>query len=120
MLVAETNIDANGLRTPKTGSEQLLSADLVLLALGFNGPDMGKLKTQLAIDETAKGLLAREENFASNLPGVFVIGDAGRGASLIVWAIAEGRSVAASVDEYLMGSSTLPNPISAHSLPIHF
>ena len=120
LLVAETNIDANGLRTPKTGSEQLLSADLVLLALGFNGPDMGKLKTQLAIDETAKGLLAREENFSSNLPGVFVIGDAGRGASLIVWAIAEGRSVAARVDEYLMGSSTLPNPISAHSMPIHF
>lgn len=120
LLVAETNIDANGLRTPKTGSEQLLEADLVLLALGFNGPDKNEIRTQLAIDETKNGFLARNEDFASNLPGVFVIGDAGRGASLIVWAIAEGRSVAAKVDEYLMGNTTLPKVISAHSNPIHF
>ena len=66
----------------------------------------------------ARGNVARTDDYATNVPGVFVAGDMGRGQSLIVWAIAEGRSCASAVDDYLMGSTTLPSPIPASARPL--
>ncbi|MGB3414684.1 MAG: glutamate synthase subunit beta [Microbacteriaceae bacterium] len=110
--LAETDI-VNGVRCPKPGSEHLLEADLVLIALGFEGAESESLKSQLGKRVAYRGSLAREEDFSSELDGVFIAGDAGRGQSLIVWAIAEGRSAAASVDRYLLGETQLPSPVEA-------
>jgi glutamate synthase (NADPH/NADH) small chain len=85
---------------------------LVLLAMGFTGADRPGLLDDLGVTIDARGNVARDGSFATSVPGVFVAGDMGRGQSLIVWAIAEGRSAAAAVDEYLMGSSALPSPIA--------
>jgi glutamate synthase (NADPH) small chain len=93
------------------GTDQELPADLVFLALGFLGPDKAGWADQLGVELDARSNVARDDAFMTNIPGVFVAGDAGRGQSLIVWAIAEGRSAAASVDRWLMGASTLPAPI---------
>lgn len=95
---------------PVEGSETHIPAQLVLLAMGFSGPET-TLAEQLGVDLDVRGNIARDEHFATNLPGVFACGDAGRGQSLIVWAIAEGRSAAHGVDEFLSGSSKLPRPI---------
>ena len=81
-------------------------------SVGFTGPDVDTLTEQTGADVTGRGLVARGEDYASSVPGVFVAGDAGRGQSLIVWAIAEGRAAAAAVDKYLRGSSELPVPVS--------
>jgi glutamate synthase (NADPH/NADH) small chain len=82
--------------------------------MGFTGPERGPLLEQLGVDVTARGTVARDDAFATGVPGVFVAGDAGRGQSLIVWAIAEGRAAARAVDEYLGdGTSELPAPITA-------
>ncbi|NLG47403.1 glutamate synthase subunit beta [Gordonia sp. (in: high G+C Gram-positive bacteria)] len=95
------------------GSEFELKADLVLLAMGFVGPERGDLLDELGVTYDARGNVARGDDFAAvGLPGVFVAGDAGRGQSLIVWAIAEGRSAAAGADAYLTGSTQLPSPIT--------
>jgi glutamate synthase (NADPH/NADH) small chain len=83
------------------GSDFELEADLVLLAMGFVGPEQKGLLTELGVDLTDRGNIARGNNFESSVPGVFVAGDAGRGQSLIVWAIAEGRATARSVREWL-------------------
>ena len=96
----------------------LLRADLVLLALGFVGPEKKAWIEQLGVELDLRGNIARTDNYATNVPGVFVAGDMGRGQSLIVWAIAEGRSCAAAVDQQLMGSSTLPAPIAASARPM--
>ncbi|MFC0316151.1 glutamate synthase subunit beta [Gordonia phosphorivorans] len=94
------------------GTDFELEADLVLLAMGFVGPERGDLLDELGVSYDPRGNVARGEDFGANgVPGVFVAGDAGRGQSLIVWAIAEGRAAAAGVDEYLMSSTELPAPI---------
>ena len=100
------------------GSEREIPANMVLLAMGFTGPEKGDLISQLEVAIDERGNIARGGDYQSNIPGIFVAGDAGRGQSLIVWAIAEGRSVAASVDEYLMGSTQLPSPIAPTARPL--
>ncbi len=100
------------------GTERELKADLVLLALGFVGPEKKAWLEQLGVELDPRGNIARTDDYATNIPGVFVAGDMGRGQSLIVWAIAEGRSCAAAVDKRLMGSSTLPEPIAASARPM--
>ena len=89
---------------------------LVLVALGFSGPD--PVATGGLLPLAPRGTLARDERYGTVLDGVFVTGDAGRGQSLIVWAIAEGRACAASVDEYLTGRTTLPFPVRPTDQPI--
>jgi glutamate synthase (NADPH) small chain len=89
------------------GSEFELPADLVLLAVGFRGPDR-QLLDQLEVEVTPRGAVAHDGSWATNVPGVFACGDATRGASLIVWAIAEGRAAAAAADRYLVGETLLP------------
>ncbi|WP_030260090.1 MULTISPECIES: glutamate synthase subunit beta [Streptomyces] len=101
-------------RSPRTGTEQRLPAQLALLALGFTGPEPDqRLFAQLGLATGPEGTLARDDGFATTTEGVFVAGDAGRGQSLIVWAIAEGRAAAAAVDRYLRGCTELPAPIRA-------
>ena len=99
------------------GTDFELEADLVLLAMGFVGPEREGLLTDLGVEITDRGNVARDHRFATNVPGVFVAGDMGRGQSLIVWAIAEGRAAAAGVDAYLMGVTALPAPIKPTALP---
>lgn len=111
--VAETEF-VGGQRLPKSGTEREIQADLVLLALGFTGPESAALEAQLGLAVAGRGNLDRDNEYRTNQPGVFVAGDAGRGQSLIVWAIAEGRAAAAAVDAYLVGESSLPTPIRAH------
>ena len=103
---------------PVEGSERTIPAQLVLLAMGFVGPEKGALVEQLGVDLDPRGNVARDDDYMSSVPGVFVAGDAGRGQSLIVWAIAEGRSCAASVDRWLTGSSVLPAPIPPTARPL--
>ncbi|MCG8971088.1 MULTISPECIES: glutamate synthase subunit beta [Streptomyces] len=107
-------------RRPLPGTERALPADLVLLALGFSGPDRTDgLVDGLGLELDPRGTIARDRDFATNVPGVFAAGDAARGQSLIVWAIAEGRSVAAAVDRHLSGGSTrLPAPIGPYDRPM--
>ncbi len=108
-----------GTRTPAPGTERVVPAQLVLLALGFHGPQTGTgLSDQLGLRLGPDGAFARDAGFAADRPGVFVAGDAGRGQSLIVWAIAEGRSAASCVDRYLMGETGLPGPIAPTDRPL--
>ena len=100
-----------------TGTDFELQADLVLLAMGFVGPDRPGLLTDLGVDFSGRGNVARGADFDTSVPGVFVAGDMGRGQSLIVWAIAEGRAAAAGVDRYLMGHTALPSPIKPTTAP---
>jgi glutamate synthase (NADPH/NADH) small chain len=90
------------------GSEREIPADLVLLAMGFTGPERPGLLEQLGVSLDARGNVARDASWRTDVPNVFVCGDMGRGQSLIVWAIAEGRACAAAVDEALTGSTMLP------------
>ncbi|NKS63640.1 glutamate synthase small subunit [Rhodococcus hoagii] len=99
------------------GSDFELEADIVFLAMGFVGPEKPGLLTDLGVDLNERGNVARSSEWATNVDGVFVAGDMGRGQSLIVWAIAEGRSCAAAVDKFLEGSTALPTPISTTSAP---
>lgn len=103
---------------PVPGSEQVLETDLVLLAMGFTGPERTGLVDALDLELDPRGNIDRDDNWASSTEGVFVCGDAGRGQSLIVWAIAEGRSCAASVDQYLMGETSLPVAIKPSERPL--
>jgi glutamate synthase (NADPH/NADH) small chain len=93
------------------GTEYAMEADLVLLALGFLGPRREGLLSDLGVTLTDRGNVRRDANWMTSVPGVFAAGDIQRGQSLIVWAIAEGRSAARGVDLYLMGSSDLPAPL---------
>jgi glutamate synthase (NADPH) small chain len=103
---------ADGRFSPVPGTEREIPADLVLLAMGFTGPERGNgLVDQLGLDLDARGNIGRDERFMTSVDGVFACGDAGRGQSLIVWAIAEGRAAAAAVDTYLNGRTMLPAPI---------
>jgi glutamate synthase (NADPH/NADH) small chain len=99
------------------GSDFDLDADLVLLAMGFVGPEKPGLLSDLSVELTDRGNVARNDDFQTSVPGVFVAGDMGRGQSLIVWAIAEGRAAAAGVDRYLMGQTALPAPIKPTAAP---
>ena len=101
------------------GTERELPADLVLLALGFVGPEKSSWIDQLGLQSDLRGNIVRNDNYMSNLNGVFIAGDMGRGQSLIVWAIAEGRAAAAGVDHYLMGATDLPVPIVASARPLN-
>ncbi len=97
---------------PKPGTEKKIPAQLVTLAMGFTGTDrVNGLVQQLGLALDQRGNIGRDADYATNVDGVFVAGDAGRGQSLIVWAIAEGRSAARGVDRYLAGNSTLPAPV---------
>lgn len=96
---------------PVPGSEFTIETDLVLLAMGFVGPERPGLLTELGVKLTERGNVWRDADWMTSVPGVFTCGDMQRGQSLIVWAIAEGRSAARGVDAYLMGSSTLPAPL---------
>ena len=100
------------------GTERELQADLVLLALGFVGPEKSRWIDQLGLQTDSRGNISRDDEYMSNLRGVFVAGDMGRGQSLIVWAIAEGRATASAVDHYLMGATDLPVPIVASTKPL--
>ncbi len=100
------------------GSEREIPAGLVLLAMGFTGPEPGPLVDQLGVELTDRGAIARDAGYQTDVPGVFVAGDAGRGQSLIVWAIAEGRACASAVDEWLTGSTTLPAPVRPTERPL--
>ena len=95
------------------GSEFEIPADFVFLAMGFLGPEKGGLLEQFGVALDGRGNVARDASYATSVDGVFVAGDMGRGQSLIVWAIAEGRSAARACDEFLMGSSVLPSPLVA-------
>ncbi len=97
---------------PISGSEFEIPADLVLLAMGFTGPERGPLVNELGVKLTERGNVWRDARWMTSVPGVFAAGDMQRGQSLIVWAIAEGRSAARGIDEYLMGESKLPAPLS--------
>jgi len=99
------------------GTDFELEADLVLLAMGFVGPEKPGLLTDLGVDFNERGNVARSTEWSTNVDGVFVAGDMGRGQSLIVWAIAEGRSCAAAVDRYLEGATALPAPITTSTMP---
>jgi glutamate synthase (NADPH/NADH) small chain len=117
-----------GARRPRPGTERVIPAELVLLALGFSGPERGTgLTEQLGLTLDGRGNFARDDGFAAETAahrtvpdgtdGIFVAGDAGRGQSLVVWAIAEGRSAAAATDRYLTGSTALPAPITPDDGP---
>jgi glutamate synthase (NADPH) small chain len=108
----------DGRFTPVEGSEREIPAQLVLLAMGFVGPERGPLVEQLGVELDQRGNIRRDEDYMASVPGVFVAGDAGRGQSLIVWAIAEGRSCAAAVDRWLTGGTVLPAPIAPTARPL--
>lgn len=102
------------------GTEYEIPADFVFLAMGFTGPEKNELLSQLEVEFDERGNIRRDDKYQTSADAVFVCGDAGRGQSLIVWAIAEGRSAAAAVDEYLTGRTQLPAPIppTARSLMV--
>ncbi len=109
---------ADGKFSPVGGTEREIPCELVLLAMGFTGPEKAGLLTDLGVEFDARGNVARDLRYATSVPGVFAAGDMGRGQSLIVWAIAEGRSAAAAVDQYLEGDSLLPSPIPPTARPL--
>jgi glutamate synthase (NADPH/NADH) small chain len=116
--VAETEF-VDGARRPKAGTEQVIPADLVLIALGFSGPESEIAIGQDKLNTDSKTNLDRADDYSTNIDGVFVAGDAGRGQSLIVWAIAEGRAAASAIDKYLEGTTSLPSPVKASDKGIH-
>jgi len=114
----EQTPDGRSIRDGSTGGPFTVPCELALLAIGFAGPDCPDLVEQLAVGHHARGTVTRDASYASSRPGVFVAGDMGRGASLIVWAITEGRAAAASIDRYLTGSTALPAPLPATAMPL--
>jgi glutamate synthase (NADPH) small chain len=117
LVLTEVAAAAGGFE-PVPGTDRELACDLVLLAMGFTGAERGPLVTDLGVAFDSRGNVARDGSFATSVPGVFVAGDAGRGQSLIVWAIAEGRSAAAAVDAYLCGDTSLPAPVGPATAPL--
>ncbi len=115
---ALTLVEVDATFQPIEGTEREIPADLVLLAMGFTGPEQPGLVEQLGVELDERGTIARDESYATSVESVFVAGDAGRGQSLIVWAIAEGRAAAAAVDRFLTGSTNLPAPIPPTERPI--
>jgi glutamate synthase (NADPH) small chain len=117
LRLAEVESSAGGF-TPRPGTQREIRCELVLLAMGFSGAERGGLLADLGTEFDARGNIARDGSFATSVPGVFVAGDMGRGQSLIVWAIAEGRSAASSVDAYLTGETVLPAAILPTARPL--
>ena len=117
LKIVETKFE-NGKFEPVPGSEKELPADFVFLAMGFTGPEKTALIDQLEVELDERGNIKRGLDYQSSQEGIFVAGDAGRGQSLIVWAIAEGRSAAAEVDKYLTGDTQLPAPILPTARPM--
>lgn len=111
LKIAETEY-RDGKRLPKPGTEREIPADLVFLSLGFTGAEPGGIADQLGVEFDADSTLGRDGYYRTNTDGVFAAGDAGRGQSLIVWAIAEGRACAAAVDRQLSGGTNLPAPVA--------
>jgi glutamate synthase (NADPH/NADH) small chain len=103
---------------PVPGSEREIPADFAFLAMGFTGPQSSPLFDQLEVELDERTNVKRDDSYQSTTEGVFVAGDVGRGQSLIVWAIAEGRSAASSVDIYLEGETQLPSPIAPTARPL--
>ena len=103
---------------PVEGSEEVFPADLVFLSLGFTGPERNELLDGLGVELDARGNVVRDDDYRSTVDGVYVCGDMGRGQSLIVWAIAEGRNCAAAVDRALSGTTQLPAPIQPSAAPL--
>lgn len=117
LKIVETSfVDGKFEKVP--GTERELPADLVFLAMGFTGVEKNQLVTDLKLALDQRGNIARNDEYATNIDGVYVCGDAGRGQSLIVWAIAEGRSAASAVDRHLMGETQLPAPIEPTARPL--
>ena len=110
LRIVETKF-VNGIFEAVEGTQKDIPADFVFLAMGFTGPEQSPLIAQLEVKLDDRGNIDRNANFESSEEAIFVAGDAGRGQSLIVWAIAEGRSAAAAVDRYLTGETQLPAPI---------
>jgi len=113
-------VEQNGREfTPVEGTEREVPAQLVLLAMGFLGPQSAGVVQQIGVELDERSNIKRDKAFMTSVPGVFAAGDAGRGQSLIVWAIAEGRSAAAGVDAYLMSRpSALPRPVNPMDRPL--
>jgi len=109
---------AGGAFVPVDGTQRVLPAQLVLLALGFTGPECGALVDGLGLEVGPRGAFVRGDDFTTATPGVFVAGDCGRGQSLVVWAVAEGRAAAAAVDAYLSGTTSLPAPVAASTVAL--
>ena len=118
LKLVEVTRDENGRFVPVEGTERELPCQLVLLAMGFVGPEKGKLLSDLGVELDERSNVARDQAFMTNVEGVFSAGDMGRGQSLIVWAIAEGRAAAAGVDAYLTGRDVLPRPIDPTDRPL--
>lgn len=116
LKVADTEF-LDGKRVPKAGSERVIPADLVFLALGFVGPETQDLVDQMQTELDSRGNVKRGDRYQV-ADGLFVAGDAGRGQSLIVWAIAEGRAAASAIDEFLEGETELPFPVKPTDKPI--
>ena len=116
--VEQTITDGRMSFDPIPGTEEQVPADLVLLAMGFVGPEQGPLIEQFGVELDGRGNVARDERWATNVDGVYVCGDMGRGQSLIVWAIAEGRACAAAVDADLTGATELPAVVTPASMPL--
>ena len=115
-LVEVESVD--GRFQPVAGTEREIPADYVFLAMGFTGVEPGGWVSQFGVELDERGNIRRDDDYSTLADGVFVAGDSGRGQSLIVWAIAEGRAAAASVDAYLSGSTNLPRPIPASARPL--
>ena len=119
--IAHTMSDCPRPASPATktpGTEREIPAELVTLAMGFLGPEHDGLLDQLGVHYDQRSNVARGADYQTSAEGVFVAGDMGRGQSLIVWAIAEGRAAAAGVDEYLSGRTNLPYPIPPTARPL--
>ena len=108
LALTEVVLEA-GRFTAVEGTRREIPCELVLLAMGFTGAERPGLLTDLGVDFDQRGNVARDAGYQTSVPGVFVAGDMGRGQSLIVWAIAEGRQAARGIDRYLMGETALPN-----------
>ncbi|MEV0328520.1 glutamate synthase subunit beta [Micromonospora echinospora] len=119
--IAEVTVekrDGQRIVTPVPGSERELPADLVLLAIGFEGTEEQPLLAQFGVERNARGAVDARPDWQTDVDGVFVAGDMHRGASLIVWAIAEGRAAAAAIHSYLGGPGTLPAPVTSSTRPL--
>jgi glutamate synthase (NADPH/NADH) small chain len=116
--VAVEKVDGVRIVTVVAGTERLLPADLVLLAIGFDGTEEGPLLDQLGLSRNGRGGIDCGPDWQTDAPGVFVAGDMHRSASLIVWAIAEGRAAAAAIHGYLGGAGSLPSPVDPAALPL--
>jgi len=116
--VTVTKVEGRRIVEEVPGTTRDLPADLVLLAIGFDGTEEGPLLDQLGLSRNRRGAIDCGPDWQTSAPGVFVAGDMHRGASLIVWAIAEGRAAAASIHAYLGGAGQLPAPVAPASMPI--